>query len=147
MNIYADLKLILEDTPSKEEIAAGKYRSNRVATQTIKGTKGTGFRRTTSPMSGKPIRPEDAPNLSSGSRRVKIQIRKRQGQGLPISGDHGKKRSGRLISSPALQTGTEQDAMVHAAELRRVRRGDRRKGNYGSGYSSRTRGRRSGDTD
>ena len=87
MNTYIRLFRLLEDTPSKTEIAAKK-------------------------ALGWDIRPEDEPGISNATRRIRVRRRKKQLSGSILS-TGGTQRLRRKLGSDVFSPGTEKGAIKH----------------------------------
>tara|TARA_R110000744_G_scaffold160122_2_gene276387 strand:+ start:156 stop:503 length:348 start_codon:yes stop_codon:yes gene_type:complete len=95
MNAYKRLSQLLENTPSKTEIAAKK-------------------------SLGWPIRPEDEPGIDNTTKRIRVRTRKNSEKGVSknrrrgtLMSTGGTQRLRRKLASDELETDTEKGAIAH----------------------------------
>lgn len=95
MDFYKKLAQLLENTPSKTEIAVKQ-------------------------SLGWPIRPEDEPGIDNTTRRIRVRKRKNSEDGVSknrrrgtLMSTGGTKRLRRKYASDELATDTEKDAIAH----------------------------------
>jgi hypothetical protein len=100
MNLFKNLRLILENTPSKTELAVKKA---------MKWD----------------IRPEDEPGIPLPFKRIRVRRRKKQ-QSASLLSTPGEKKLRRRLKSSVFSTGTEQGAIQHNLDAR-LKRGKKRR--------------------